>query len=97
MDMEEGTRIGRMHGLVVATGSLDEVEGVGICRAESRLIALRHAGEWALVRVEGVFGFLNHSGEHPNVHVSESGWVETCADVCVGDELVWPYGELFAL
>lgn len=101
VDMEDGTRLGRMHGVILASGTLDEVENVGILRAETRSIALRVGGRsedvWALVRVEGAFAFMNHKREHPNVHVSESGWVVTCADVCAGDELVWPYGELFAL
>ena len=101
VDMEDGTRLGRMHGVILASGTLDEVENVGILRAETRSIALRVGGRsedaWALVQVEGAFAFMNHEREHPNVHVSETGWVETCADVRAGDELVWPYGELFAV
>lgn len=100
-DMEDGTRLGRMYGVVVATGTLDEVENIGIRRAESRSVVLRtgprQEDAWALVQVEGVFGFMNDESRCPNVHVSEYGWVETCEEVCAGAELVWPYGDLFAL
>ena len=94
-DMEDGEKIGRMHGLILATGSLEEVENDGIRRAETRSIALRHAGKWALVHVEGVFGLMNHDADESSVHVSEGGWVEACRAVESGDELTFDYGELF--
>lgn len=94
-DMDDGTRLGRIYGIVVATGSLDEVEDIGIRREDTRSFALRHEGEWALVHTEGAFGFLNHAAADPTAYVSEAGWVEVCRDVRMGEEVTIDYGELF--
>jgi len=93
--MEEGTRLGRMHGMVVFKGIEDACEDWAIARGERYCVLLPFAGAHAIVDVRGTaFAMMNHSDE-PNVHVRGDGAVEVCADVAAGDELYWDYGRLY--
>ena len=83
--VEEGTKLGRLHGAVVAVGTLGECKDVGLRRASTRAIVLYHGL---------VFAYMNHSAA-ANVHVSAAGWVVMCVDVTAWDEIVFDYGALF--
>ena len=96
-DMEDGHRLGRMHGAVVFRGSSDECEDWANGRGELYCVLLSFEGAHAVVDVSGTpFALLNHSVS-PNVHVRMNGQVELCEDVTEGDELCWDYGSLYGV
>lgn len=100
--LEDGQSIGSFWGSVRHTGAdANDVERWGVRHADDRSVMLTDNGSYHVVDVRGcVFEFMNSARNRydANVHVRADGQCEIVGgDVVCGDELLWWYGDSFAL